>query len=56
MIDFNIACIVMLPGIARCRIMLGSEKVEQVSEFKYLGTALCKHWGMEGEIRVSNER
>ncbi len=31
--------------------MLGSEKMEEVSEFKYLGTVLCKHGGMEGEIR-----
>ena len=25
--------------------------MEEVSEFKYLGTVLCKHEGMEGEIR-----
>ncbi len=25
--------------------------MEEVSEFKYLGTVLCKHGGMEGEIR-----
>ncbi len=31
--------------------MLGSEKIEEVSVFKYLGTVLCKHGGMEGEIR-----
>ncbi len=34
-----------------CRISLGSEKMEEVSEFKYLETVLCKHGGMEGEIR-----
>ncbi len=38
------------------RIMLGNEKMEEVSEFKYLGTVLCKHGGMEGEIRASDER
>ncbi len=37
--------------VARCRVVLGSEKMEEVSEFKYLGTVLCKHGGMEGEIR-----
>ncbi len=31
--------------------MLGSEKMEEVSEFKYLGTVLWKHGGMDGEIR-----
>ncbi len=50
-IDFNAAYRVRLPAVARCRIMLGSEKIEEVSEFIYLGTVLCKHGGMEGEIR-----
>ncbi len=49
-IDFNIAYWVRMPAVARCRIRLGSEKMEEVSEFKYLGTVLCKHGGMEGEI------
>ncbi len=26
-------------------------EMEEVREFKYLGTVLCKHGGMEGEIR-----
>ncbi len=25
--------------------------MEEVNEFKYLETILCKHWSMEGEIR-----
>ncbi len=50
-IDFNAAYRVRLPAVASCRIMLGSEKTEEVSEFKYLGTVLCNHEGMEGEIR-----
>ncbi len=25
--------------------------MEEVNDFKYLGTILCKHWSMEGEIR-----
>ncbi len=50
-IDFSTACRVRLPAVVRCRVMSGSEKMEEVSEFKYLGTVLCKHGGMEGEIR-----
>ncbi len=42
-IDYNTFYRVRLPAVARCRIMLGSEKMEEVSEFKYLGTVLCKH-------------
>ncbi len=50
MIDFNTAYMVRLPAVARCRIMLESEKMEEVSEFKYLGAVLCEYGGMEGEI------
>ncbi len=45
---------VRLPAVARCRIMLESEKMEEVSEFKYLESVtkvLHKHGGMEREIR-----
>ncbi len=51
MIYFDTAYRVRLPAVVRSRIMLGSEKMEEVSEFKYLETVLCKHGGMEGEIR-----
>ncbi len=51
MVDFHTAYRVRLPAVASCRIMLGSEKMEKVSYFKYLRTVLCKHEGMEGEIR-----
>ncbi len=50
-VDFNTAYSVRLPAVARCRVMLGIEKMEEMSEFKYLGTALCKHGRMENEIR-----
>ncbi len=50
-VDFNTAYRVRLPAVARCRIMLGSEEIEEVNKFKYLGTVLCKHGGREGEIR-----
>ncbi len=39
-VDFNIAYRVRLPAVARCRIMLGSEKMEEVSEFKYLESVM----------------
>ncbi len=39
------------PSVLGCKIWLGNEKVEEVNEFKYLGTILCKHGSMEGEIR-----
>ncbi len=31
-VDFNTAYRVRLPAVARCRVMLGSEKMEEVSE------------------------
>ncbi len=39
-VEFNTANRVRLPAVARCRIMLRSEKIQEVSEFEYLGTAL----------------
>ncbi len=36
-INFHTAYRVRLPAIVRCRIKLGSEKMEEMSEFKYLG-------------------
>ncbi len=50
-IDFNASYRVKMTAVARSRIMLGSEKVEEVSEFKYLGTVLRKNGVMGGEIR-----
>ncbi len=38
-------------AILGCKIWLGKEKMEEVNEFKYLGTILCTHESMEGEIR-----
>ncbi len=32
-----------LEAILRCKIWLGKEKMEEVHEYKYLGTILCKH-------------
>ncbi len=37
--------------VIRCKIWLGKEKIEKVTEFEYLGTVLCKHGSIEGKIR-----
>ncbi len=50
-IDFAKPYRVGLEAIFGCKIWLGKEKMEEVNEFKYLGTILCKHGSMEGEIR-----
>ncbi len=34
-------------GTMECRIRLGDERME----FKYLGTVLCNHGSVEGEVR-----
>ncbi len=39
-VDFNTAYRVRLPAGARCRVMLRSEKMEEVSEFNYLETSV----------------
>ncbi len=38
-------------AIRGCKIWLGKEKMEEMNKFKYLGTVLCKHGSMVGEIR-----
>ncbi len=32
-----------------CKIILNGEEMEEVNEFKYLGSVMCKHGGTEGE-------
>ncbi len=34
-----------------CEIILNGEKMEEVHEFKYLGSIMCKHESKEGETR-----
>ncbi len=34
-----------------CKIILNGEEMEEVNEFKYLGSFMCKHGGTEGETR-----
>ncbi len=38
-------------AILGCKIWLGKQNMEEVNEFTYLGTILCKRGSMEGEIR-----
>ncbi len=33
------------------KIILNGEEMEEVNEFKYLGSVMCKHGGTEGETR-----
>ncbi len=34
-----------------CKIILNGDEMEEINEFKYLGSVMCKHSGKEGEIR-----
>ncbi len=34
-----------------CKIILNGEEMEEVNEFKYLRSVMCKHGGTEGETR-----
>ncbi len=34
-----------------CKIILNGEEMEEVNEFKYPGSVVCKHDGTEGETR-----
>ncbi len=35
----------------QCKIRMNGQIMEEVNEFKYLGSILCKYGSMEGEIR-----
>ena len=50
-VDFNTPYRVSVPAVGRCEVVPGGKKMEEVKEFKYLGTVLCKHGEMRGEIR-----
>ncbi len=34
-----------------CKIILNGEAMDEVNEFKYLGSVMCKHGGTEEETR-----
>ncbi|KAK3889856.1 hypothetical protein Pcinc_006182 [Petrolisthes cinctipes] len=50
-IDFATPYRVGVPTGTKCEITLRGERMEEVKEFKYLGTVMCKHGSMEREIR-----
>ncbi len=35
----------------QCKIRMNGEIMEEVNDFKYLGSIFCKYGSMEGEIR-----
>ncbi len=39
-----------------CKIILNGEEMEEVNDFKYLGSVMCKHGGTEGETRKKGGR
>ncbi len=53
--DFNTYYRVNVPVVGRCEVVLG-ERTEEVKEFKYLGTALCKHGDKGKNKREGCER
>ncbi len=40
-----------MPVAGRCEVDLGGERMEEVKEFKYLGTVLCRQGEMDGEMK-----
>ena len=50
-LDFGEAYRVRRPNVLNCKIRIGKEQLEEVSEFKYLGSVLCKNDTLESEIR-----
>ena len=51
MIEFDRQYRIRLENERVCKIVLDGKFLEEVNEFKYLGTVLCKHGSMEGEVR-----
>ncbi len=50
-VDFVCSYRVGIECEKECKIILNGEAMEEVNEFKYLGSAVCKHGGTEGETR-----
>ncbi len=55
-IDFAKPYRVGSEAIPGCKVWLRKEKMEEVNEFSYYGTILCKHGSMEREIRERTVR
>ena len=54
-VNFSTHYRVNVPAVESFEVLL-EERMEEVKEFKYLGTVQCKHGEMEGEIRESYVR
>ena len=50
-IEFDTQYRVRVENEEGCKVAMGGKCLEEVNEFKYLGTVLCKHGSMEGEIK-----
>ena len=50
-IEFDRQYRIRLENERVCKIVLDGKFLEEVNEFKYLGTVLCKYGSMEGEVR-----
>ncbi len=50
-VDFVCPYRVGIENERECKIYLNGEEMEEVNEFKYLGSVMGKHDGTEGEIR-----
>ncbi len=37
--------------VKECKITLNGEEIEEINEFKYFASVMCKHGGTEGETR-----
>lgn len=55
MCDFSLPYRLSVPAVAVYEMVVGGKRIEQVNEFNYLGTLLCKHDEMDGEIRQKGE-
>ena len=54
MADLNTPYWVSVPAVGRCVVVQG-EKMEEVKEFMYLGTMLCKNGGRNKRERCERQ-
>ena len=51
LVDFSTPYRVSVPAVGRCEVATYRRRKNEEVNFKYLGTVLCKHEVIEGEIR-----
>ena len=49
-IGFDVPYRIRLENERKCKIVMDGKCLEEVNEFKYLGTVLCKYGSMEAEV------